>query len=30
MAVKDKSTNEPLKNSEEFAKMVDFAVPKPR
>lgn len=27
MAVKDKSTNEPLKNSEEFAKMVDFAVP---
>lgn len=27
MAVKDKSTNEPLKNSEEFAKMVDFAIP---
>lgn len=27
MAVKDKSTNEPLKSSEEFAKMVDFAVP---
>lgn len=27
MAVKDKSTNEPLKGSEEFAKMVDFAIP---
>ena len=27
MAVKDKSTNEPLKSSEEFAKMVDFAIP---
>ena len=27
MAVKDKSTNEPLKSSEEFSKMVDFAIP---
>lgn len=27
MAVKDKSTNEPLKSSEEFAKIVDFAIP---
>lgn len=27
MAVRDKSTNEPLKSSEEFAKMVDFAIP---
>ena len=27
MAVKDKSTNKPLKSSEEFAKMVNFAVP---